>query len=291
MEALYKKMVGKLLKVAEYTARYKWLPLISVAIVYFMIMLDKYNEYQYFYFSVLSVITIWFTIVEKMLLNSKITESLDNISKANRMLETLMYTMAHDLKSPVRSAAAMLDAIDEDIRDGLLDKTDIRLMMSMARTSLKLGMETIDEVLDYAKFGQNIKMQNNISVDKYIAELLPGFKGGKVLLEPLGVLSVDPKAFKRVIYNMVENGLKYNNKKEKIVRIYREGDVIIVEDNGNGVEEKYFDKIVKPFQRADLSTEGTGLGLGIVTKILDLHGFKLRIKSELGVGSKFEICL
>lgn len=231
-------------------------------------------------------------IMSNKLNEKKSKENMLTLKQSNRILETLMYSMAHDLKSPVRSAAGILNIMNEDLKEGELNQSSMCYMLGLADNSLKIGMETIDEVLDYAKYGQNLQIKNKVNVDKDLSNMLLNFEENCFIrYNSIGILSVDKNAFKRVIYNLVDNGLKYNSKNKKLVEVYRTGDTVIVEDNGNGIEEKYFERIVKPFQRLDSDTEGTGLGLGIVSKILELHGFKLRIKSELGKGSRFEILL
>ena len=67
----------------------------------------------------------------------------------------------------------------------------------------------------------------------------------------------------------------------------------MVRDNGIGIDQKYFDKIFKPFQRLHTRTEfeGTGIGLSIVQKIVERHGGTVDIKSEPGKGTEFHIIL
>jgi signal transduction histidine kinase len=223
----------------------------------------------------------------------ELNKNLINITQANRTVETLMYSMAHDLKSPVRSAAGMLAALKEDFLDEDLSVEDGVEMIKLMEKSLRRGMRTVDDVLDYAKAGQNLEV-SNCNMDRELEDIVDGFsdrEGAIFTLKPLGEFAVDAGAFKKVFHNLIENALKYNVKSKKIVKLYRIEDTIYVEDNGNGIEEKYFHKILKPFQRLDSNTKGTGLGLGIVNKIIELHGYKLVVESTVGEGSKFKIIL
>jgi signal transduction histidine kinase len=274
----------------SWTVRYKpYIVAALLAIMFIVVFVDFASEYLKIGIVLISTLYVIFCVVVG---KKEVTKNLNELTQSNRILETLMYSMAHDLKSPVRSAAGMLSAIKEDIRDGELDCESLSYMLDIADNSLRLSMDTVDEVLDYAKFGQNLRIKSKINVDRYVVDLVMSLKQRDFIhFESLGEMNADPKAMKRVFQNLIENGLKYNCKVEKIVKLYRKGNVIVVEDNGNGIEERYFSKIIKPFQRLDNNTEGTGLGLGIVSRVLELHGFKLKIKSELGVGSKFEIWL
>ncbi len=284
------KLDKRIDKIGALTVKYKpQVVAVLLVIMFITVFIDFSNVYTKIAIVTVATAYVIFGVIAD---RREVTKTLNHLTQSNRILETLMYSMAHDLKSPVRSAAGMLNAIKEDIRDGELDCESLSYMLEIADNSLRLSMETVDEVLDYAKFGQSIRIKSKINVDKYVVDMLMRFKQRESIhFESLGEMNADPKAMKRVFQNLIENGLKYNCKPEKIVKLYRKGNVIVVEDNGNGIEEKYFSKIVKPFQRLDSTTEGTGLGLGIVSKVLELHGFKLKIKSKLGVGSKFEIWL
>jgi len=224
-------------------------------------------------------------------LENKIVELTEN----HKTLETLMYSMAHDLKSPVRSAAGLVEALQEDILDEAGTKESNLNILRLTITSLNSGLNNVDDILDFIKFGQNLEIQSNQNIQEEILLLITEFQNlypkAHLSVLPLNLVTCDKMGLKRVFQNLIENGLKYNSKKNKFIKIYQEENSIIVEDNGNGIEEKYLNRIIQPFQRLDSRTKGSGLGLAIVVKILELHGYKLEIESKINVGSKFKIIL
>ena len=102
----------------------------------------------------------------------------------------------------------------------------------------------------------------------------------------------------QLFQNLIANGIKYQDGKElPCIRIRakaKEGKVkISVKDNGIGIEKKYQKEIFKPFKRAHVETEYDGLGIGLATcqKIIKHHGSKIKVKSKIGKGTKFEFTL
>lgn len=222
----------------------------------------------------------------------ELSDRVDELATTNRTMETLMYSMAHDLKSPVRSAGGMISELRCELSTAEVDKTMMNYMLDMLQRSISRSMSTIDGVLDYAKAGQSLNILDNIFINKNIDSLIEELGAEHmVTLDYLGSIKCDSNAFIHVIHNLIENGLKYNDKSKKFISIYRRENVIYVEDNGNGINNRYLSKVVQPFQRLSSSTSGTGLGLGIVTKLLELHNYTLEIESEEGQGSIFKICM
>ena len=93
--------------------------------------------------------------------------------------------------------------------------------------------------------------------------------------------------FCNAIDNLIKNGLKYNDSENKEVKIYMEGDYLIVKDNGRGLSEKKFEKIItsKPKEGKE-----EGLGLNICLAILSEHGFNLSCQKEK-IGTKMRVKL
>jgi signal transduction histidine kinase len=91
------------------------------------------------------------------------------------------------------------------------------------------------------------------------------------------------------IDNLIRNGLKYNDSKSKLVKIYSEGDYICIEDNGRGITQKEFEELSKPYVRKEGQKEtGSGLGLNICKAILKEHGFDITAE-KLEQGTKLRI--
>ncbi len=94
-----------------------------------------------------------------------------------------------------------------------------------------------------------------------------------------------------VSFNLIRNGLKYNDSETKFVKIYSEGDIIFIQDNGRGITQEDLNYLSKPYIRKEGQKEaGTGLGLNICVAILEEHGFQLTCeKNEIGTKMKIKI--
>jgi len=109
--------------------------------------------------------------------------------------------------------------------------------------------------------------------------------GKQVILEDLGTLNINEQLFCNAIDNLIKNGLKYNEENDKCVKIYKEVNVIVVEDNGIGLTPKNFEKLIKK----GIDTESdTGIGLSITKAIVEEHGFSISCEN-FGSGTKMKI--
>jgi signal transduction histidine kinase len=113
----------------------------------------------------------------------------------------------------------------------------------------------------------------------------------QVIIEELPTIEVNEALFCTAIDNLIRNGLKYNDSESKFVKIYMEGDELMVQDNGRGITQEDFDHLSKPYTRKEGQKEsGTGLGLNICVAILQEHKFFVRCeKNEIGTKLKIKI--
>jgi two-component system, LuxR family, sensor kinase FixL len=100
---------------------------------------------------------------------------------------------------------------------------------------------------------------------------------------------------RQLFQNLIDNGIKYGAKlgENPKVKIYcqtsADGQEILIQDNGPGIEEKYREKIFQPFQRLDNKQKGSGLGLAICKRIAEQHGWNLVVEGEVKKGATFVI--
>jgi signal transduction histidine kinase len=119
----------------------------------------------------------------------------------------------------------------------------------------------------------------------------------QVHIEDLGQFPVNEPLFCTAIDNLIRNGLKYNDSPSKLIRIYRTGSFLCIEDNGRGLTREEFTALSKPYARKENQKEsGTGLGLNISIAIIEEHGFRIycdRLETNEGmpVGTKITIRL
>ena len=121
---------------------------------------------------------------------------------------------------------------------------------------------------------------------KYIS---PNSYSSQVEIFDLGELDVNEILFSNAIENLIKNGLTYNDSEVKKVKIYLEGDSLVIEDNGVGFSQKQFEKQLKKYvTKKEFSEDEKGLGLNICVAILEEHGFKLSCENTTE-GTKMKI--
>jgi signal transduction histidine kinase len=114
----------------------------------------------------------------------------------------------------------------------------------------------------------------------------------QVIISEIGECSINEALFCTAIDNLIRNGLKYNDSPSKIVKISRQEDTLIIEDNGRGMSAEDFKLLSQPYTRKEGQKEsGTGLGLNICVAILEEHGFKIACEKLPAGGTKMTIKL
>ena len=143
-----------------------------------------------------------------------------------------------------------------------------------------------------------------LNIVKLIEEIISEYQLGETerrevsfdIENPDVLVTADPKWIKHIIINLFSNALKYSDNGRPVeIQIKRNSNSIIcsVEDHGIGISADDIDKLFEAFHRGRNVGQipGTGLGLAVLKKAIDLHGGKIRVDSELGKGSRFSITL
>jgi signal transduction histidine kinase len=125
-------------------------------------------------------------------------------------------------------------------------------------------------------------------LDSYL--LTTSYKS-QIHIDELITKDVNESLFCTSIDNLIRNGLKYNDSDTKFVKIFMEGDILIIQDNGRGITQQDFEHLSKPYTRKEGQKEsGTGLGLNICVAILEEHGFEITCeKNEIGTKMKINL--
>jgi PAS domain S-box-containing protein len=139
-----------------------------------------------------------------------------------------------------------------------------------------------DVVLNKTEFNIKDILKDYLSSTAYISQVM--------LDDNLPTIELNEPLFCTAVDNLIRNGLKYNDSETKFVKIYSEGDMIFIQDNGRGITQEDFNYLSKPYTRKEGQKEsGTGLGLNICVAILEEHGFKITCeKNETGTKMKIK---
>lgn len=223
----------------------------------------------------------------------------NELSTANRDLEDFVYVVSHDLKEPLFAIEGYASKISMDNKDTIDDKGKFRL--ERIRVNTKKMSQKIHEIMEVLKFGKvsyNFK-NNNVGdiVNDVVYSLESRIKAGKInvsIQEELPVVLCDRERLMNVFSNLITNAIKFMNGEPKRIRIGCDKDddyyKLFVEDTGIGIREEYCEQIFKIFRRLDdVEVEGTGVGLAIVKKIVELHNGKVWVESPVSdeKGSRF----
>ncbi len=234
-------------------------------------------------------------ISERKKAEEKMAVYYNNLEKANKELDKFAYVVSHDLKAPLRGINNLTVWIEEDIGEQLTDDTKAHFHMLKGRVERMEAL--INGILDYSRADKIKSPVTEVNVLTLIHEifemLVHNEKVNIKFSDNLPVVSAERMKLQQVFSNLISNAIKHNDKPNTVIRFscVEEKDYYVfgVEDNGPGIEEKYFEKIFIIFQtlQARDTFESTGVGLAIVKKIIDEAGGKIWIESEVGEYTRF----
>jgi signal transduction histidine kinase len=231
----------------------------------------------------------------------KLEAALAELADKNTELETFVYTVSHDLKTPIVTIEGFIGALREDFGDRIHEDAEKYLnYMSDASRNMEL---LINDLLYLSRIGRLPERKMEFSFDDLMGKVLKTLQhqideSGVTLNVEKGLPLIygEMERLCQVMENLLSNAIKYIGKDNPSPRIDvgamdRDGyKVFFVRDNGIGIEKRYHQKIFEIFQRlpaAKRSAEGTGVGMTIVKRIIEHHGGNIWLDSEPGKGTAF----
>ena len=218
----------------------------------------------------------------------------DQLQKANAELDRFVYSASHDLRAPLSSLLGLIEVakmdhggvdryldmmkhkihdLEDFIKEIISYSRNARMEVKTQAVNLKKTVEEVTEALTFSVGNPDIRIENLVSRDM--------------------VLQTDSIRLKIVLSNLIDNALKYRDEKKEspFIRIEaaERDDVklIIVRDNGVGIDQLYLEKIFHMFFRASEHSKGSGLGLYIVKEALTKINGTIQVESSLGSGTTF----
>jgi PAS domain S-box-containing protein len=223
---------------------------------------------------------------------------IEELATKNSELERFTYTVSHDLKSPLVTINGFLGYLEQD---ALLGNKD-RLKMDVKRINeavLKM-QRLLNELLELSRVGRIINSPETIPFNE-LAEEAKGIVHGQ--LEERGVVVYiqldlpavygDRPRLIEIIQNLLDNAAKYmGGQPRPRIEVGQQGNdsgmpVFYVRDNGMGIEAQHHERIFGLFNKLDPKSDGTGIGLALVKRIVEVHGGRIWVESEAGKGSTF----
>jgi len=220
------------------------------------------------------------------------------VSKRTAELESFIYTISHDLRSPLITIAGFLGHLEKDIEQGAQDR--VSHYISRIDSAVTKMQRLLDELLLLSRIGRVFNPPVDIELSalaEEAGELVAGSisqRGVTVDIAPdLPVVRGDRQRLLAVYQNLLENAVKFmGDQRNPLVEIGRRTDVgktvLFVRDNGIGVNPKYSDKIFGLFDKLDSNSDGSGAGLAIVKRTVEVHGGRIWVESKgENKGSRF----
>lgn len=222
----------------------------------------------------------------------------DQLQKANTELDRFVYSASHDLRAPLSSLLGLIEVAK-------MDQAGVDRYLDMMRAKIHDLEEFIKEIISYSRNTRMEVKKSPVKLKQAVEEVTEAltFSVGNpdVRIENWVpdemVLQTDSMRLKIILSNLIDNSLKYrDDKKEKpFIRIeaVERDDVklILVKDNGLGIDQVYLDKIFQMFFRASEHSKGSGLGLYIVKETLNKLDGSIQVESSLGAGTTFMVKL
>jgi signal transduction histidine kinase len=220
------------------------------------------------------------------------------LSDANVELESFAYSIAHDLRAPLRHIAGYSDLLVQDYGPQL-DAEALRCLGKIEDGAHQMG-HLVDDLLHLSKIGQRKLTIRNTPLSSLLTQVIKDLEpecSGREITWRVGDLfsaECDPGLMTQVFVNLISNAVKYTRTQEHAVievgQARQNGEqVVFVRDNGVGFDMKYAGKLFGVFQRLHKARdfEGTGVGLAIVQRIIRKHGGRIWVEAELNRGATF----
>ncbi|MBK5276198.1 MAG: transporter substrate-binding domain-containing protein [Desulfuromonadales bacterium] len=221
-----------------------------------------------------------------------------NLLDKNSELERFTYTVSHDLKSPLITINTFAGMIQQDLKKG--DHANISEDLGrISDASTKMGL-LLDDLLKLSRIGRMINEPSRIDMNALVHDTLALLDGTisqrqvEIVVQPdLPGIFGDQQRIGMVLQNLLENAFKYMGNQAaphiEIGAFCKSNETIFfVSDNGIGIDPRQHENIFGLFKKLDAKSQGTGIGLALVERIIDVHGGSIRVESEgPGTGSRF----
>ncbi len=235
--------------------------------------------------------------LENLSLYRQIKFAYEELKEIEETGKNIISNVSHELLTPVTIVKGVLEILKDKCRN----PGDLQLI-EKSLLALNRQHNVIKDIVEYAKVTREVTLEISRVhikdlVEEVLSHLMPKIRAKKIRvvkeIEDLEVFA-DGQKIRHVIYNLIDNAVKFNIN-GGIIRIYckRKGNnaVFCISDTGVGIPETEHSKIFEPFYQIDSSPSrlysGTGMGLAVVKRFVEIHGGRVWVDSKPGEGSSF----
>jgi PAS domain S-box-containing protein len=247
--------------------------------------------------------------IENAQLNSALQNQLaqrqsliNELESKNTELERFTYTVSHDLKSPLVTITGFLGYLEKDALSG--DETKVRTAVGRITAAAQKMQSLLNDLLELSRIGRMMNLPEPIPFEEILGEALERVRGrldarkAQVKIQSnLPIVYGDRVRLLEVMQNLIDNSTKYASPQSDLcieigAKEENEHEVtLFVRDNGIGIDPQFHERIFGLFSKLDTRVEGTGIGLTLVKRIIEVHGGRIWVESKLGKGAAFYFTL
>lgn len=255
-------------------------------------------------FFVISTGLLLFTLLKRH--NSAIRQKIEELKeksselkKTNNELENYFFLASHDLQEPNRTVISFLTNLEKKYKNSLDEQG--HKYIKFAIDGAYYMRKSILNLQEHTKIGKNLNYKNidlNLVINNILKEYENTLTPDNITFSRLPIIKTDGNLIYLIFKNLIENAIKFkkNNEKLHITITHKEQPdywEFTCSDNGIGIDKEYHEKIFQLFQRLNSNSEskGTGVGLSITKKAIEILGGKIQIDSSLNQGSSFYFTL
>jgi light-regulated signal transduction histidine kinase (bacteriophytochrome) len=236
-------------------------------------------------------------ITDRKLADEKLKSTLIDLERSNKELEQFAYVASHDLQEPLRMVSSFTQMLERRYNDKL--DADAKEFIAFAVDGANRMQVLINDLLVYSRVGTRGKLFESTDMNEVLGQAISNLSmailehHAMITNDELPTVNADATQIGQLFQNLLGNGIKFraNNSPFVHVSFTEKSDewVFLVKDNGIGIAPAYYERIFVIFRRLQTKGEypGTGIGLAICKKIVERHGGKIWVESELGKGSTF----
>jgi two-component system, sensor histidine kinase len=247
---------------------------------------------------------------EQIRLNAQLELAINKAEKSSQIKTEFLSTMSHEIRTPLNAVIGMSNLLIMGT-----PRPDQKENLNVLKLSANSLLSIVNDVLDFNKITSGRLVFENLKFN--LAELIQNICGSEILkaeqkglalsikIDPLlnnKVLIGDPTRISQVLFNLISNAIKFTKEGNIWIKAYchqnRNNSIVVtfvIRDTGIGIEKDNLDNIFEPFSQESITATrqygGTGMGLAIVKRLLELQGSHMQVTSKIGEGSEFSFKL